>query len=106
MHAPGGGADAPDAADISDIRGELRFEHVRFSYDGEKDIIKDLSFAALPGQTVAIVGPTGAGKTTLVNLMMRFYEPQGGRITLDGREIRSYTRRSLRAAFTMVLQDT
>ena len=106
MDAPAEGAYAPDAADISDIRGELRFEHVRFSYDGEKDIIKDLSFAALPGQTVAIVGPTGAGKTTLVNLMMRFYEPQGGRITLDGREIRSYTRRSLRAAFTMVLQDT
>lgn len=106
MDAPAEEADAPDAADISDIRGELRFEHVRFSYDGEKDIIKDLSFAALPGQTVAIVGPTGAGKTTLVNLMMRFYEPQGGRITLDGREIRSYTRRSLRAAFTMVLQDT
>ena len=106
MDAPAVEADAPDAADISDIRGELRFEHVRFSYDGEKDIIKDLSFAAMPGQTVAIVGPTGAGKTTLVNLMMRFYEPQGGRITLDGREIRSYTRRSLRAAFTMVLQDT
>ena len=106
MDAPAEEADAPDAADISDIRGELRFEHVRFSYDGEKDIIKDLSFAAMPGQTVAIVGPTGAGKTTLVNLMMRFYEPQGGRITLDGREIRSYTRRSLRAAFTMVLQDT
>lgn len=106
MDAPAEEEDAPDAADISDIRGELRFEHVRFSYDGEKDIIKDLSFAALPGQTVAIVGPTGAGKTTLVNLMMRFYEPQGGRITLDGREIRSYTRRSLRAAFTMVLQDT
>ena len=106
MDAPAEEADAPDAADISDICGELRFEHVRFSYDGEKDIIKDLSFAAMPGQTVAIVGPTGAGKTTLVNLMMRFYEPQGGRITLDGREIRSYTRRSLRAAFTMVLQDT
>ena len=104
--APAEEADAPDAADIADIRGELRFEHVRFSYDGEKDIIKDLSFAAMPGQTVAIVGPTGAGKTTLVNLMMRFYEPQGGRITLDGREIRGYTRRSLRAAFTMVLQDT
>lgn len=88
------------------MRGEMRFSNVRFSYDGKADIIKNLSFAALPGQTVAIVGPTGAGKTTLVNLMMRFYDPQGGRIELDGRDIREYTRKSLRGAFTMVLQDT
>ncbi len=106
IDAPAEEEDAADAEQAEDIRGELAFEHVRFSYDGETDVIHDLSFSALPGQTVAIVGPTGAGKTTLVNLMMRFYEPQGGRITLDGKDIRRYTRKSLRAAFTMVLQDT
>ena len=79
---------------------------MRFSYDGKTDIIKNLSFTALPGQTIAIVGPTGAGKTTLVNLMMRFYDTQEGSITLDGRDIRKYTLKSLRGAFTMVLQDT
>ena len=106
IDAPAEEEDAANAEQAEDIRGELAFEHVRFSYDGETDVIHDLSFSALPGQTVAIVGPTGAGKTTLVNLMMRFYEPQGGRITLDGKDIRRYTRKSLRAAFTMVLQDT
>ena len=106
MDAPAEEADAPGAAEADDVHGELAFEHVRFAYDDRGDIIHDLSFCALPGQTVAIVGPTGAGKTTLVNLMMRFYDPQGGRITLDGRDIRAYTRKSLRAAFTMVLQDT
>lgn len=106
LDAPAEEADAPDAEEAAAVRGELAFEHVRFSYDGESDVIHDLSFSALPGQTIAIVGPTGAGKTTLVNLMMRFYDPQGGRITLDGKDLRRYTRRSLRAAFTMVLQDT
>ena len=86
--------------------GQVRFEHVRFSYDGEHPVIRDLSFTAEPGQTVAIVGPTGAGKTTLVNLMMRFYDPQGGAILLDGQDIRTLSRGGLRAAFTMVLQDT
>lgn len=106
LDAPAEEADAPDAEEANAVRGELAFEHVRFSYDGESDVIHDLSFSALPGQTIAIVGPTGAGKTTLVNLMMRFYDPQGGHITLDGKDLRRYTRRSLRAAFTMVLQDT
>ena len=106
IDAPSEGEDAPDALPADDVRGELRFEHVRFGYEEGKEIIHDLSFTALPAQTVAIVGPTGAGKTTLVNLMMRFYDPQGGRITLDGRDIRCYTRDGLRAAFTMVLQDT
>lgn len=106
VDAPSEEPDAPDAVSADNVRGALAFEHVRFSYDGETDIIHDLSFSANPGQTVAIVGPTGAGKTTLVNLMMRFYDVQGGRITLDGIDIRNYTRKSLRAAFTMVLQDT
>ena len=102
-------SEAPDregAAELTDVRGSVRFENVKFSYDGKEDVIHGLSFSAEPGQTVAVVGPTGTGKTTLVNLMMRFYEPQSGRIELDGRDIGEYTRRSLRAAFTMVLQDT
>ena len=106
LDSPSEGADAPDAEELRDVRGSVAFEHVRFGYEEGKTVIKDLSFAASPGQTVAIVGPTGAGKTTLVNLMMRFYDPQAVRILLDGKDIRSYTRKSLRAAFTMVLQDT
>ena len=98
--------DVPDAEVLASLRGDVRFENVRFSYDGEKTILSGLSFEAKAGQTIAIVGPTGAGKTTLVNLLMRFYDPQGGRIVLDGKDIRGYTRASLRAAFTMVLQDT
>ena len=77
-----------------------------FSYDPDKPLITDLSLVAEPGQTVAIVGPTGAGKTTLVNLLMRFYELDGGRITLDGTDIATISRRSLRADIAMVLQDT
>ena len=99
-------ADDPSARTLCAVRGAVAFEHVRFSYDGETEVIRDLSFSVSPGQTVAIVGPTGAGKTTLVNLMMRFYDPQAGEILLDGVPIGQYTRKSLRAAFTMVLQDT
>ncbi len=106
LDAPPEAPDSPDAEELTDVRGDVRFENVQFSYDGERTILSDLSFDARSGQTIAIVGPTGAGKTTLVNLLMRFYEPQGGRILLDGKDIRSYTRKSLRAAFTMVLQDT
>lgn len=87
-------------------RGDVDFEHVKFGYNSDKVIIKDLSLSVKAGQTVAIVGPTGAGKTTLVNLLMRFYDPQDGVIKLDGTDIREYSRKSLRAAFSMVLQDT
>lgn len=100
------GANDTSTEELGDPKGDVTFEHVRFGYDPEKVIIRDLSFEAKAGQTVAIVGPTGAGKTTLVNLLMRFYDPQDGRITLDGKDIREYTRSSLRAAFSMVLQDT
>ncbi len=90
----------------TDGAGEVRFEHVSFSYDEEKPLIQDLSLVARPGQTVAIVGPTGAGKTTLVNLIMRFYELDAGRITLDGVDIASIPRADLRERTGMVLQDT
>ena len=86
--------------------GRVAFEHVDFSYDPDKPLITDLSLVAEPGQTVAIVGPTGAGKTTLVNLIMRFYEFDGGRITLDGVDIASVPRSELRSRLGMVLQDT
>ncbi|MEW9871745.1 ABC transporter ATP-binding protein [Arthrobacter sp. HS15c] len=87
-------------------RGRLVFEDVSFSYSPDKPLISSLSLVAEPGQTVAIVGPTGAGKTTLVNLMMRFYELDAGRITLDGVDITSVPRRELRSRLGMVLQDT
>lgn len=86
--------------------GRVEFEHVRFSYSPDRELIRDLSLVADPGHTVAIVGPTGAGKTTLVNLVMRFYEIDGGRITVDGIDIRDLTRAQLRERTGMVLQDT
>lgn len=91
---------------IEKARGEVRFEHVDFQYLPEKPLIQDLNLAAKPGQLVAIVGPTGAGKTTLVNLLMRFYDVDGGRITVDGADIRELSRENLRRLFGMVLQDT
>jgi ATP-binding cassette subfamily B protein len=87
-------------------RGRVAFEHVDFRYRPDAPLIEDLSLVAEPGQTVAIVGPTGAGKTTLVNLVMRFYELDGGRITLDGVDIAEMSRADLRAGIGMVLQDT
>lgn len=89
-----------------DGHGEVRFENVAFSYDLKTPLIEDLSLVAEPGQTVAIVGPTGAGKTTLVNLVMRFYEVTAGRITLDGVDVASMSRSALRSRIGMVLQDT
>jgi ATP-binding cassette subfamily B protein len=87
-------------------KGRVEFEHVSFSYDPDVPLIQDLSLVAAPGHTVAIVGPTGAGKTTLVNLIMRFYELSGGRITLDGTDIAQLPRAALRSKIGMVLQDT
>jgi ATP-binding cassette subfamily B protein len=88
------------------LTGRVAFEHVSFSYDKDKPLISDLSLAVEPGQTVAIVGPTGAGKTTLVNLLMRFYEVDSGRIALDGVDTRTMSRDELRRRIGMVLQDT
>lgn len=98
----------PDAADAPapiDGDGTIEFENVSFSYTPERPLIRDLSFRVEPGQTVAIVGPTGAGKTTLVNLIMRFYELDGGRILLNGQDIATLTRHDVRARTGMVLQD-
>ncbi|MEU8055166.1 ABC transporter ATP-binding protein [Microbispora bryophytorum] len=99
----------PDPADpeLPAIRrGRVEFEHVSFRYDPEQPLIEDLSLVAEPGHTIAIVGPTGAGKTTLVNLIMRFYELDAGRITLDGADITAMRREDLRSQIGMVLQDT
>ncbi|PKH37620.1 ATP-binding cassette, subfamily B [Nocardioides alpinus] len=90
----------------ADAHGEVRFEDVSFSYDPERPLIEGLSLVARPGSTVAIVGPTGAGKTTMVNLVMRFYDPQSGRILIDGVDITSIPRGALRSRIGMVLQDT
>jgi len=96
----------PEPAHHPATRGRVAFEEVHFSYEPEKPLITGLDLTAEPGQTVAIVGPTGAGKTTLVNLLLRFYELDGGRITLDGVDITAIPRRELRSKFGMVLQDT
>ena len=96
----------PAEVSMSDVVGRVAFENVKFSYLPERPLIEDLSLVAEPGTTVAIVGPTGAGKTTLVNLIMRFYELDGGRITLDGQDISLMPRSELRRNIGMVLQDT
>ncbi|MFE0188720.1 ABC transporter ATP-binding protein [Streptomyces sp. NPDC058989] len=98
--------DAAEPARPEHVAGRVEFEDVSFSYTADKPLIENLSLSVRPGQTVAIVGPTGAGKTTLVNLLMRFYEVGGGRITLDGADIADMSREDLRGHIGMVLQDT
>ena len=100
-------ADPPIPAALPDpVRGRITFEHVRFGYDKNNPLMHDVNLVAHPGQKIAIVGATGAGKTTLINLLMRFYEINGGRITLDGIDTRNLARSDLRRQFGMVLQDT
>ncbi|MBE5834917.1 MAG: ABC transporter ATP-binding protein [Butyrivibrio sp.] len=98
--------DEPDAIELTDIQGNVELDHISFGYIPGIKIIKDFSLEAKAGQTVAIVGPTGAGKTTLINLLMRFYDIDSGKIRLDGHDISTITRKSLRSAYAMVLQDT
>jgi ATP-binding cassette subfamily B multidrug efflux pump len=97
--------DAPSSAPLGEVRGDVKFEHVRFGYLPESVILKDLSFEAKPGQVTALVGPTGAGKTTIINLLTRFYEIDGGRITIDGRDIRELQKADLRRHLGLVLQE-
>lgn len=103
-------ADAPGAAELGseeeEVRGEVELSHVDFGYEKDRIILHDLSLKADQGRLIAIVGPTGAGKTTLINLLMRFYDPNSGEIRVDGHEIRDVTRKSLRKSYAMVLQDT
>jgi len=109
LDAPEQSADASPAVTPTEVRGRVVFEDVSFSYDrssSAKPLIHHLDLVAEPGQTIAIVGPTGAGKTTLANLLLRFYDVDGGRITLDGVDVRDLRREDLRAQFGMVLQDT
>jgi len=106
MDAPEQSPDPVAPATPKTTTGRLVFDNVSFCYDPATPLIDELSLTAQPGQTIAIVGPTGAGKTTLVNLMMRFYELDSGRITLDGVDISTMTRRDLRSRIGMVLQDT
>ena len=105
LDAPEEVTEVASVGDAPPVRGRVVFDHVTFSYDPATPLITDLSLVAEPGQTVAIVGPTGAGKTTLVNLIMRFYELDGGRITIDGRDISEMSRAELRHQLGMVLQD-
>ena len=93
-------------ADVSAVTGTVDFDHVQFGYNPDQTIIKDFSAHVKPGQKIAIVGPTGAGKTTMVKLLMRFYDVNSGSIKLDGHDVRDFNRRELRDAFGMVLQDT
>ncbi|MBO4925525.1 MAG: ABC transporter ATP-binding protein [Clostridia bacterium] len=99
-------ADAPGAQAIMDVQGRVDAEHVVFGYEPGKTILHDLNLRAEAGKLIAIVGPTGAGKTTIINLLMRFYDPDSGVIRIDGRDIRTAVRRSVRGAYAMVLQDT
>lgn len=106
MEEPQQVPDEENALTLKEAKGEVSFEQVSFSYLPDRPLIKNLHLKAAPGERIAIVGPTGCGKTTLINLLMRFYDVTGGSIRVDGLDIREYTRKSLRGNFGMVLQDT
>ena len=98
--------DAPDAVPLPPVRGHVRFEHVSFAYFGRHQVLRDVSFEAQPGQIIALLGATGSGKSTIINLIPRFYDPTEGRITIDGYDIRHVTLSSLRDQISIVLQET
>ena len=98
--------DAQNPVSTQNIKGNIKFDHVHFSYDPEKTIINDFNSSVKDGQKIAIVGPTGAGKTTMVKLLMRFYDVNSGSISIDGHNIKDFKRGELRKLFGMVLQDT
>jgi ABC-type multidrug transport system fused ATPase/permease subunit len=97
--------DAPDAVDATGVTGDIRFENVSFAYNDERQILREISFSASPGEMVALVGLTGAGKSTLASLIPRFFEPTGGRVLIDGVDVAKYRLRSLRERIALVLQD-
>lgn len=105
MDAQSGITDAQDMAAIPPITGEVRFEHVTFSYDGNIDVLDDVSFCIAPGETIALVGPTGAGKTTIVNLISRFYDVQKGSVFVDGYDVKKVSIKSLRTQMGIMTQD-
>ena len=98
--------DAPDAVDLKEVRGRIEFAGVGFGYTEDRGVLQDINFTIEPGQTVAFVGGTGTGKSTLLSLVPRFYDPTGGKVSLDGRDLRSISKKSLRSHIGMVLQDT
>ena len=102
---PVGIADKEGAGDIGEVCGKVEFDHVTFSYDGEEEVLKDVSFTVEPGQSIALVGPTGAGKSTIVNLLSRFYDVQKGTIRIDGKDISEVTLASLRSHMGIMMQD-
>ena len=106
LDAPAEILDSPEAESLGRLRGEIVFDHVSFSYDDNIPVLKDVSFVCNPGQMLALVGPTGVGKTTLTQLISRFYQPSSGKILIDGHDIRNVTLESLRKNISPVLQDT
>jgi ATP-binding cassette subfamily B protein len=98
--------DAPGAKDLRITEGRIELDHITFSYDGEREILHDVTMRAEPGTVVAIIGPTGSGKTTLINLIARFYEPQSGVVRIDGQDVSKVKQNSLRSQLSFVLQDT
>ncbi len=98
--------DPPDAVELGETQGKISFEDVSFAYDPGRPVLQDISFEIEPGQTVALVGPTGAGKTTIASLIPRFYDTTGGKVKLDGRDVREYARNDLRENIGIVLQES
>ena len=105
LDAENGVADSPDARELPAPRGEVRFDRVSFSYDGGRPLLEEVDLAVAPGERIAIVGPSGSGKSTLLALLQRFYDPTGGAVRVDGRDLRTVKQRSLRASIGVVLQD-